>query len=309
MDEVGGGAVGGVAQGAGLGAIAGGPMGAAIGGGLGLVGGAMGGKGAKKARNAAAAAAAAQQREAGKYFKYQSGLASRVRSAMNDPQELAMLTEAMGAAERDLSRQEEMINALDPALKAAAAQAFELLQGKEAASLAPLRAERQRQRQTLLNTLRAQLGPGAENSSAGQQALNRFDAQTSNVMASQQQSTLSNLFTMADKGVGYSASGGISNLATMSGARSGRALQGIGAESNLMGNAYNARIGAAGGQYVGGMMQGQYQNQLGGQLIGAAGGLASLFKPKTGDTTDTSGGGGGSMEGDPNAFFSTLQKE
>lgn len=276
------GGLGGAAQGAALGAAAGSVvpglgtgLGAAIGGGVGLLGGVMGGKGAKKSAQAAQQAARARQIEVGKYSAYQQGLADRVRSAIDNPAEMAALSSAMGAAERDLGRQEQMIQALDPALKEAAGQALSLLQGKDAAALAPLRAERARQRQTLLNTLRAQLGPGAENSSAGQQALNRFDAETSNTLASTQQSSLSQLFGIADRGTQYSLGQGINTLQNAAGARAGRTLQGIGMESDLMRGAWNARTGVAGSEFAGKSMQGQFQQQAGGQLIGALSGLAS----------------------------------
>ena len=273
---------GGAAQGAALGTAVMPGWGTAIGAGVGALGGAIGGKGARKARRAASAAAFAMQKQARNFYNYQSGLAASIDKAMNDPREMALLGETMSAAERDLARQESMINAMDPAVKEAATQAYELLRGKEAASMGPLRAERQRQRQTLLNTLRAQLGPGAENSSAGQQALNRFDSETSNIMANQQQSSLTSIFNIADRGTQYNMSNAIGTSGIASGFRSGRAIQGAQARSTIMAPAWEARMQTAGGQYTGQMMQGQYQNQMGGQLLGALTGLATAGVQKHG---------------------------
>lgn len=276
MDEESAGGLGGAIQGGIMGGVIGGPAGAGVGAAAGLLGGGAGGKGAKKARRAADAAARMQRQESLRYYAYQRDMANAIDKAMNDPQELMMLNNAMGAAERDLVRQERMIEAMDPAVKEAASQVYNLLQGKEASSMAPLRAERQRQRQTLLNTLRAQLGPGAENSSAGQQALSRFDAETSNVMAQNQQSSLSSLFSMADRGTQYNMNNALAQTAAMSGLRSGRTIQGIGAKNAIMSPAWQAKIAAAGGQYTGQMMQGQYQNQLAGQMMGSLTSLAML---------------------------------
>lgn len=295
--EVGAGGFSGALTGAAAGAVAGGPVGAAIGGGVGLVGGLIGGKGAKGARKAAEAAARARQIEVGKYYDYQQKLADKISTAMNDPNELQALTNSLGAAERDLGRQEQMLNALDPALKEAAAQAMSLLQGNDAASLKPLREDRARKRQSLLDTLRAQLGPGAENSSAGQQALNRFDAESSNLLAQNQQSSLTSVFNIADSGTRYNLNQGINTLSNAANAGFDRSKVGIGMQSDLMRGAFTAKTGVAGSEFIGDLMKGQNQSAVGGSIIGAAGGLAGLgsslggiFGGGGGTSTTTAGG-------------------
>lgn len=87
----------------------------------------------------------------------------------------------------------ELAKSTDPTLKAAAAEALKLVQGEESRTLAPVRNERARQKKALVAKLRQRLGPGAESSSAGIEALNRFDEQTSNVLAGQQQASLGTL--------------------------------------------------------------------------------------------------------------------
>lgn len=175
---------------------------------------------------------------------------------------------AIKAQERGLARQEELIAQIDPAIIEASQQALKLLRGESSSTLAPLERQRAQQRQTLLNTLREQLGPGAETSTAGMQALTRFDSETSNVMAGQQQNAL--------QGIG-SIYGTLSNfkpsIAQEAGALSGLAANrfGIaqGQASTLMG-AQQAVIQNAGAQFTGDVLRGQARSQGGQFLIAAA---------------------------------------
>lgn len=116
------------------------------------------------------------------------------------PQELAALEGSLKQQQTALDRQSQLFDAMDPAILEASSQALKLLRGEDAAALAPIRNDRQRQRQSLLNTLREQLGPGAETSTAGIQALNQFDQETSGLLAGQQQQTLGQLFGMGQTG-------------------------------------------------------------------------------------------------------------
>jgi hypothetical protein len=67
---------------------------------------------------------------------------------------------------------------LDPVIQASGEQLVKLIKGEQAEALAPIRAERERQRQQLEGQLAARLGPGYRTSSAGIEALSRFDSQT-----------------------------------------------------------------------------------------------------------------------------------
>lgn len=108
-------------------------------------------------------------------------------------QGLASLDRDIANQERNLSRQEQLISQIDPTVIEASQQALRLLRGEESSTLAPLKNQRATQRQKLVSMLREQLGPGAETSTAGIQALTRFDAETDNIFAGAQQQALSNL--------------------------------------------------------------------------------------------------------------------
>lgn len=69
-------------------------------------------------------------------------------------------------------------------------QASELMSGKSAASLAPLQAQQDRAKQQLENHLRDQLGSGFAATSAGQEALARFNQQSQETMVGAQQQAI-----------------------------------------------------------------------------------------------------------------------
>ncbi len=81
----------------------------------------------------------------------------------------------------------------------ASQQALKLLRGEESSTLNPLKNQRAMQREKLLSQLREQLGPGAETSTAGMQALNRFDSETSNLLGGAQQSALQGMGGIANQ--------------------------------------------------------------------------------------------------------------
>lgn len=94
------------------------------------------------------------------------------------------------ASERGVERLETLIGSLDPALIAAGTEVKKLIEGQEAKILAPMRAERARQRANLIGRLRAEQGEGFELSTAGQAALQRFDEKTVRLETEGQQSAL-----------------------------------------------------------------------------------------------------------------------
>jgi len=106
-------------------------------------------------------------------------------SRLLETRELA-LQKSIGA----LQKQEELLAAVDPAIKEAGQQALQLLQGEEAKALDPIRRNRDRQRLQLEGQLRDRLGGGFRTSSAGLEALSRFDAATDEALfGAQQQAT------------------------------------------------------------------------------------------------------------------------
>lgn len=118
---------------------------------------------------------------------------SAIKAAQASPQELRQIEENLRQQEIVLTRERKMIEAVDPAIFEAARQAKALLEGKEANILGPVKRQRERQRQQLENRLRDQMGSGYETSSAGIEALSRFDAETNDLLAQQQDRAISTL--------------------------------------------------------------------------------------------------------------------
>ena len=266
---------------------------AVIGGGLvmGAIGADRQAKAATKAGHAREAAAAAQLRQA----KESQQMA--IKAAEAGPQELAALERSIQQQERGVAREEKFLGSIDPTLIEASQQALKLLRGEESSSLAPMKAQRDRQRKALVDQLRSQLGPGAETSSAGIQALTQFDQQTSMGLAQQQQASLgqllgstqqsasqgrSSLANLGQQGLGIA--GGFSNIK----ARGVNAITGSQAGMSAAGS---AMTNAAGARYSGDQLRGQAISGIGGQLVGAGvtAGLSGLGGSKKVDTENDVG--------------------
>lgn len=109
--------------------------------------------------------------------------------------ELATMNTQLQAANTQLQRQQKIYDAMDPALLESGKQALALMQGQNAATIQPMLAQREVQRQQLMQQLQTQLGPGFAASSAGQQALANFDMQTNTMQAQLQQQAIQTLGT------------------------------------------------------------------------------------------------------------------
>lgn len=166
----------------GLGALLGGPFGAAAG---------LQYSGSEMSAEAQARAAEAQLAE------QRAQREAALGRAQPTTQELSALGSQLDYQTRAIDRQEQLLQSIDPALMEAGKQALALLRGQESSTLGPIRDERARQRQSLANSLIAQQGAGALTSSAGIEALNRFDQQTAQTLGAQQQSTLGGLLQTA----------------------------------------------------------------------------------------------------------------
>src|SRR5690606_36516284 len=99
--------------------------------------------------------------------------------------------------EMQIARQNQLLEAVDPALKEAGSQALQLLQGKEAAALNPIRQQRERDRKKLEENLARRLGSGFRTSSAGIEALSRFDQSTSEMLFNAQNTTMNQLLSLS----------------------------------------------------------------------------------------------------------------
>jgi hypothetical protein len=203
---------------------------------------------------------------------------------------MASLDRDIKNQEKNLSRQEQLISQLDPTIIEASQQALRLLKGEQASSMGPLKQQRDMQRQKLLASLRAQLGPGAETSTAGIQALTRFDMETGQLMSGAQQQMLGTLGNVSSQFTSQRPD----MLREISG------LSGFGqAQTDLqfrraaaLSNARQGLQQTAGAQHIGGMMAGQQQQAMGNQLVNLAGTVGGSFL----------GGGGQQKQTDTNVF-------
>lgn len=177
----------------------------------------------------------------------------RAIAAAKNPEELAALESAMANQGRFLERQQQVLANIDPAVMEASRQTLAIMQGKESQFLDPIRRDRADKRKALVDNLRSQLGPGAETGTAGIQALNQFDKETSLTLSTQRQQALDQVWGIANQGA-----------QTSSGANS----QGVQATLGLTGalGAYSGRQAQAGflgidkSATFGGQTQGAYNN-------------------------------------------------
>lgn len=226
-------------------------------------------KAAKDAARAAGGAAMAQQREArGAYNEFKN------LSQTATTQGLASLDQDIQKFEKAIGRQEQLAAQIDPTIVEASQQALRLLRGEEARSLAPVQQQRQKQRQGLLNTLREQLGPGAETSSAGIQALTAFDQETSSLMAGAQQSALSQLGGLATQfsGIRPDEFRGLSALSGLGQQRSALQMQ----QAEGLFRARQPLLGTAGAQFIGSQIRAQHQMAQNQAIMGLAGTAAGF---------------------------------
>ncbi len=193
-----------------------------------------------------------------------------------------MSEQALAAQLASIKQDEDLLHSVDPALKEAGKQAYDMLQGKEAAALAPLRAERARQKETLKATLRDQLGAGYATSSAGIEAMQAFERESAGLSADVQNQTLGAFLGVAAS-VRPDVSGKLGRAYGTSSQMMSTALAG---QQNVAGrqvaaftgNAPNYQnvINTAGSQYVGELGKSQAMGNMFGQ-IGQIGGMAAGY--------------------------------
>lgn len=257
--------------------------------------------GANRAADAASGAAMSQQEEAKRQYGELKGITDKATVAG-----LANYDKALKAQESNMARQEKLISQIDPTVIEASQQALKLLRGEQSATLGPLKQQRDLARQKLVNSLREQLGPGAETSTAGMQALTKFDTETSNIFSGAQQQAISNL------GNTFSTF----NSGRPDILRENQGFAGLGQgradlqfnQAKLLSGFGQPVIQSAGAQYVGDQMRGQAQQAqgnalsgLGGQLFGM--GAASFASGNGGSFKDLFGGmGTGSPAGGQGGF-------
>jgi hypothetical protein len=186
----------------------------------------------------------------------------RYNLAAQSPQQLAALEKSLAAAQTQVDTDLRQLAAIDPAIMEASKQVMTLLQGGKAAVNDPMMQQRNQQRQQLVDSLRAQYGPGAESSSIGQRALQQFDMQSNTAFQQNQQNTLGNLFGMATTRVQGQGFGQMMNVGQGFGDYQNRILgaETMGSQGIL--NAMNGQAQSAGAPFVGDSIRAGGQRQL-----------------------------------------------
>lgn len=259
----------------------------------GLASTALGGAASANAAGAAGRAAGAQLDEARRSSEHIEGFGRELMGNVADlkratPQELQAYEGSLKSASNLVERDSKLLEAIDPSLLEASTQALNLMRGQDAAALAPIRNQRNAQRTELLRMLREQMGPGAETSSAGQKALQKFDLETSSLMGNAQQSTLG-MFLDTAKSTRASMPGNTNSLMNVGagfGRVADRGLTAGQATMNAMTGMAPHTIGSAGAPFVGSMAQSQ----------GIGGMLSTVGGMFLGKGVSGIGGGSNSME-------------
>lgn len=236
-------------------------------------------EGGRQQARAAGRAASAQERIARQQMAFARQSQQQALAAAESPQELAALTKSLHLQEKNIKNQERLAEQIDPALLEAGQQALNLLQGKESRTLQPLREQRNLQRKQLLSSLREQLGPGADTSTAGIQALTRFDQETAGLLAGEQQRAFSSISGFLQTGQSARSNLGnqvasLANIGQGFGNIAQRKVNAITGGAAGISSAYGALGQAAGSRYVGAQLAGQQQAQLGSSLMQFGGALA-----------------------------------
>lgn len=243
------------------------------------------------AAGAASKAARAQQQAAEDFRRYVQKQQDTATGQVLNPSALAAQDVALKSAQANVNRQNALVASLDPNIVEAGKQTAQLLQGKSAPVLAEIQNQRNMQRQQLQAQLTQQMGPGGASSSAGQQALQKFDLNTANMMNSTQQQYLDKVSNISMGGAKTLADSLNSVNTALSDVNSNspqnKAAQLISQFTNGAGAAaQGAKVNSAGGQYKGQQLLGQMTSQIGGEMVsGAALAAGSQLKGSGADYT------------------------
>jgi hypothetical protein len=250
------------------------------------------------------------------------GIAQAQKAAGISPGEIDAISKifadkesALSANLASINKQQSFLDAMDPQVKAAGSNLYNLLTGKSAEILKPIQTQLNFQRQGMMDQLASQMGPGFMTSSAGIEAMTKFDAQASLALNSaqmnaistvgQQYGQLSGLQQQGQNAItgqtlsayqqaqeanrsalaGYETVAGRETQATL-GAMQANPLNPFGVPA-----AQGSVVGTAGGEYAGTGAFGQGlanigagAGQLGGQIAGYDM-FSKMFAPKTAPTS------------------------
>lgn len=176
----------------------------------------------------------------------------------------------------ELAKTSSILDATDPTIKAAGQNLVDMLNGKAAAALAPIRAEQARQRANLESNLSSKLGPGWRTSSAGIEAASRFDALSLQTMSQVQLQTMQTVAGV----MGTAGQIRPNNLAAQASdifkTAQGADASILGAEQNITNRQTNAYLTAETGNQVNfGAATGALGQQIASPPLVGAGGMIS----------------------------------
>jgi hypothetical protein len=218
--------------------------------------------GANAQAKAAERAAAAEAAMRGNVTAESRLAAERLNLAAQSPQQLMALEKSYKAAQTQVDTDLRQLAAIDPAIMEASKQVLTLLQGGKAAVNDPMMQQRAGQRQQLVDSLRAQYGPGAESSSIGQRALQQFDMQTNSSFQQNQQNSLGQLFGMATTRVQGHGFGQMMDVSQGYGNYQSRIANAEHMGSQGILNAMTGQVASAGAPFVGDFMRAGADRQL-----------------------------------------------
>lgn len=185
--------------------------------------------GAQREAAAAANAAGQQYAEAKKQREALMAWAKNTqRETMkhaNSVEELNAYDQSLKYAQKQADADQRLIDSIDPALMEASKQVLSLLKGEQSGLGNAIGNQRATQRNKLLSQLREQLGPGAETSTMGQQALMRFDAETAQLGAQAQGQSLAQAMGIIQGRPENRGMGAIADIGQLYGNRAGRLAQ------------------------------------------------------------------------------------
>lgn len=253
-----------------------------------------------KEADAIGEAAQAQAGAARDQLDFEKQVRSRALDmAAMTPQEIQLLSKQFQLQEQGtqqlmagLQRQQELLDSVDPALKEAGRQAYALLRGENSAQVAPILAERARQRSRVEDNLRNELGSGYATSTAGIEALSRFDAQTDQLRTQTAQNLLNTSAAVRPDPINVvnQAFLGSQNLGNnFLSARTNLVNRQLSAISGTPVN-FNNYIGTAGAPFVGDIARAQNISNMFGSIGRAAG--AAGAAGAGGGSSGSAGSGG-----------------
>lgn len=243
-----------------VGGAVGGPIGAMIG---------MGIEGAQGAASAAENAARNQQ-------------ALAINASQMTPAQLALLDKQTEATLGNLRQQQDMLNSVNPALMELGHQTLAMLRGETTAGSSLVASQRADQKAALEERLKQQYGTGYKDTTAGMQALNNFDRQSSESMYGMATSAVPTLAGIYGQGLNNSQNA-MNNLQSVYGNNTGQRINAITGTANQV-------IQTSGSQFatdimlgnIGqGVAQAAISGAMGGMTGGGAGG-AGAAKPSGG---------------------------